>query len=155
MSVPDPAALAAELQRYSFERDRMRWALARQAGVNIVDIVALEHLEVDGPLTQQELGNRLSLPARHIYTLVNRLELAGWIRRRYDASDRRHMLVELSQADSDARREQFMRYQNRIRDLAAQVPTANQEAVFAFLRSASAIASQEAVRVDADDATTA
>jgi DNA-binding MarR family transcriptional regulator len=144
----DPDALAAELQRYAFEHDRMRWALARKAGMSIVDILALEHLDVDGPLTQRELGRRLSLPARHVHTLVNRLELAGWVRRRHDPDDRRHLLIELSKTNSDAMQAQFARYQMRIRDLAAGVPTVHQEAVLDFLTSALSVASQEAERAD-------
>jgi hypothetical protein len=46
---------AAELNQ-----DRMRAALARHAGISATDLDALEHLEADGPLTQRDLGERLS-----------------------------------------------------------------------------------------------
>jgi len=41
---PDRDSLAASLQRFGLERDRMRAALARQAGITATDLDALEHL---------------------------------------------------------------------------------------------------------------
>ena len=74
--------MAASLQRFGLERDRMRAALASAAGISATDLDALEHLEADGPLTQRGLGDRLSLTSGAITMLVNRLEKAGWVRRR-------------------------------------------------------------------------
>ncbi len=61
MTTPPADDLAASLQRFGLQRDRMRAALARQAGISSTDLDALEHLEADGPLTQRALGERLSL----------------------------------------------------------------------------------------------
>jgi DNA-binding MarR family transcriptional regulator len=74
----------------------MRAALARHAGITATDLDALEHLEADGPLTQRELGDRLSLTSGAITMLVDRLERAGWVHRRPHPSDRRYLLLELS-----------------------------------------------------------
>jgi hypothetical protein len=153
MRPPDANALAAELQRYVFEHDRMRWAIARKAGVSIIDILALEHLELDGPLRQRELGRRLSLPPRQVHTLVDRLELAGWVRRRRDTDESRHLLIEVSQTDPKAGSPQFVKYQTRVQELAAGVPTVHREAVLAFFAAAWSVASQEAERVDLDAST--
>ena len=70
--------MAASLQRFGLERDRMRGALASAAGISATDLDALEHLEADGPLTQRDLGDRLSLTSGAITMLVDRLEQAGW-----------------------------------------------------------------------------
>ena len=48
----------------------MRSALARAAGISGTDLDALEHLEADGPLTQRQLGERLSLTSGAITMLV-------------------------------------------------------------------------------------
>src|SRR6266568_6556102 len=92
----DPDVLAASLQRFGLDRDRMRAALAGRAGISATALDALEHLEADGPLTQRQLGERLSFTSGAITMLVDRLEEAGWVRRRPHPSDRRYVLVELT-----------------------------------------------------------
>ena len=96
MTTPSAEDLAGSLQRFGLQRDRMRAALARHAGITATDLDALEHLEADGPLTQRELGDRLSLTSGAITMLVDRLERAGWVNRRPHPSDRRYLLLELS-----------------------------------------------------------
>src|SRR5215470_2482709 len=96
MSTPGPEAMTTSLQRFGLARDQMRSALASGAGISPADLDALEHLEADGPLTQRELGDRLSLTSGAITMLVDRLEHGGWVRRRPHPADRRYVLVELS-----------------------------------------------------------
>src|SRR5208282_2373809 len=96
MTAPRPNEVTARLQRFGLERDRMRAALATSAGISETDLDALEHLEADGPLTQRQLGDRLSLTSGAITMLVDRLEQGGWVRRGPHPSDRRYILVELS-----------------------------------------------------------
>ena len=81
MATPRPEELVASLQRFGLERDRMRAVLVAEAGINATDLDALEHLEADGPLTQRQLGDRLSLTSGVITMLVDRLEGAGWVHR--------------------------------------------------------------------------
>src|SRR5579871_3580436 len=88
--------LAASLQRFGLERDRLRAALARHAGISETDLDALEHLEADGSLTQRSLGDRLCLTSGAVTMLVDRLERAGWVRRRPHPDDRRYTLIELT-----------------------------------------------------------
>lgn len=74
----------------------MRSALARTLGVATADLEALTHLQSDGALTQREVGSRLMLTSGAVTTLVDRLERAGWVRRRPNPDDRRSVLVELT-----------------------------------------------------------
>src|SRR5271165_243547 len=96
MTTPSADDLAGRLQRFGLQRDRMRAALARHAGISATDLDALEHLEADGPLTQRDLGDRLSLTSGAVTMLVDRLERAGWVERTPHHSDRLIVLVELS-----------------------------------------------------------
>ena len=93
MTTPPADDLAASLQRFGLQRDRMRAALARRAGISGTDLDALEHLEADGPLTQRDLGERLSLTSGAVTMLVDRLEQAGWVHRRPHPGDRRYVLI--------------------------------------------------------------
>jgi DNA-binding MarR family transcriptional regulator len=136
MTTPPPAALAGRLQRFGLQRDRMRAALARKAGISPTDLDALEHLEADGPLTQRDLGQRLSLTSGAVTMLVDRLERAGWAHRRPHPADRRYVLIELSPLAAASAPEGLAAYHSRIRALAADVPAGQREAVAAFLAAA-------------------
>lgn len=122
----------------------MRAALARHAGISETDLDALEYLEADGPLTQRDLGERLSLTSGAITMLVDRLERAGWVRRRPNPVDRRSVLVELTAravADAPAG---LTAYHASIRTLTAEVPSPHREIITAFLESAADAAGQAA-----------
>ena len=125
------------MQRFGLQRDRMRAALARRAGISPTDLDALEHLEADGPLTQRDLGERLSLTSGAVTMLVDRLEHAGWVHRRPHPSDRRYVLIELSPLAAAGAPEGLAAYHSRVRALAAGVPAGQREAVAAFLAAAS------------------
>src|SRR5208282_673391 len=136
MTAPRPNEVTARLQRFGLERDRMRAALATGAGVSSTDLDALEHLEADGPLTQRDLGDRLSLTSGAITMLVDRLERAGWVHRRPHPGDRRYVLIELSPQAAATAPEGLAAYHSRVRALAAEVPAGQRAAVAAFLAAA-------------------
>ena len=136
MEVPGPDEVAASLQRFGLERDRMRAAPATSAGISETDLDALEHLEADGPLTQRQLGDRLSLTSGAITMLVDRLEQGGWVRRGPHPSDRRYILVELSTQALDRTPVGMVTFHERIRAIAAKLPAGQREAVRSFLRTA-------------------
>jgi hypothetical protein len=113
--------LAAYLQRFGLERDRMRAALARHAGVSGTDLDALEHLEADGPLTQRDLGERLSI-----------------------TSDRRYILIELSTQAAEHAPTGLATYHSSIQALVAGVPSQQRRAIATFLEAAAGAASKAA-----------
>jgi DNA-binding MarR family transcriptional regulator len=129
-------ALAASLQRFGLERDRMRAALARRAGISETDLDALEHLEADGPLTQRDLGERLSLTSGAITMLVDRLEATGLVRRQPHPTDRRFVLLELTTEVAQRAPAGLGAYHEAIRELVAKVPAADREAIRSFLQQA-------------------
>ncbi|HTZ29401.1 MAG TPA: MarR family transcriptional regulator [Streptosporangiaceae bacterium] len=136
MTTPSANDLAARLQRFGLQRDRMRAALARRAGISTTDLDALEHLEADGPLTQRDLGDRLLLTSGAVTMLVDRLERAGLVRRRPHPSDRRYVLIELSPKAVTSAPEGLATYHASIRALAAEVPAQQRRAIAAFLAAA-------------------
>jgi len=125
--------LTASLQRFGLARDQMRAALASGAGISPADLDALEHLEAAGPLTQRQLGERLSLTSGAMTMLVDRLERAGWVRRRSHPTDRRAVLVELSARSAERTPAALTAYHERIRAIAEGVPAALAEAIAGFL----------------------
>ncbi len=144
MATPRPEELVASLQRFGLERDRMRAVLVAEAGINATDLDALEHLEADGPLTQRQLGDRLSLTSGAITMLVDRLEGAGWVHRAPHPSDRRSTLVELSPQVLARTPAGLAAFHARIRAIAGKVRAEDRQAILGFLRAGADAASAAA-----------
>jgi len=102
--------------------------------------VCRQDLEADGPLTQRDLGERLSLTSGAVTMLVDRLERVGWVHRRPHPSDRGYILVELSPLAAASAPEGLAAYHSQVQALAAAVPAGQRQAVAAFLASAAAAA---------------
>ncbi len=136
--------MVSSLQRFGLERDRMRAACAAEAGINATDLDALEHLEADGPLTQSQLGERLSLTSGAITMLVDRLEAAGWVQRVPHPSDRRYTLVALSAQALARSPAGLAAYHARIRAIAAKVRAEDRAVILGFLRAGANAASTAA-----------
>src|SRR5260370_18702197 len=66
------------------------------------ELVALSLLYEHGPLSQQALGEALSLDPSNVVGLLNELEERGLITRQRDAADRRRHIVSLSPAGKEA-----------------------------------------------------
>jgi DNA-binding MarR family transcriptional regulator len=148
MNEPRRDHLATSLQRFGLERDRMRAALARDAGITATDLDALEHLEADGPLTQRELGDRLALTSGAITMLVDRLERAGWVHRRPHPTDRRYLLLELSPNVAKRTPAGLAGYHAAIKKLAATVQGQERETIDAFLAAAADAARDATEQLD-------
>ncbi len=147
MTTPSAEDLAGSLQRFGLQRDRMRAALARHAGISATDLDTLEHLEADGPLTQKDLGDRLSLTSGAVTMLVDRLERAGWVRRRPYPGDRRYVLIELSPHAAASEPEGLAAYHSGVRALANGVPAGHRQAIAAFLAAAADAAAAAAAEL--------
>lgn len=140
--------MAGALQRFGMARDRMRAALARQAGISETDLDALEHLEADGPLTQRDLGERLSITSGAVTMLIDRLETAGWVRRGPHPTDRRYVLLHLTAKAGEDQPAGLVKFHDRIREIVQDVAGEHREAVCAFLAAAAEAANSSAEDLD-------
>jgi DNA-binding MarR family transcriptional regulator len=122
----------------------MRASLAHAADISATDLDALEHLEADGPLTQRQLGERLSLTSGAITMLVDRLERLGLVRRGPHPTDRRYILLELSPEAVKRAPAGLATYHARMRALAAETRPEHRAALCSFLLAASNAASEAA-----------
>lgn len=76
-------------------------AMATRGGINITDVSCLGVLDKEGPMTAGELARRVGVSRGGAITAVlDRLERAGFLRRRRDAVDRRKVIVELVRDDA-------------------------------------------------------
>ncbi|MFI7643550.1 MarR family winged helix-turn-helix transcriptional regulator [Nonomuraea sp. NPDC049400] len=69
-------------------------ASAKACGLGATDLYALNILELAGPMTPGELGERTGLTTGPTTRLIDRLEQAGYVRRVPAPGDRRKVIVE-------------------------------------------------------------
>jgi len=89
------AALAARLHQNAY--DRFEDAAAEYFGVNRTAMRCMDVLERAGRLTAGEIARQTGLTSGAVTALLDRLERAGYVRRLRDATDRRRILVELTE----------------------------------------------------------
>ncbi len=94
---------------------------------------ALGNLRRLGPMTQAALAEIMEVETATIARLIDRLEAAGWIDRKPDASDRRVKLVSMT-PKADAVMEEVIVIGQKLRDdMLADLSTAEREQLVATL----------------------
>lgn len=91
---PSVEAALAELRALTFEIDRLDQRAADRFGVNRTDLRCLELLGAAGARSPTALAAALGMTTGGMTTVLDRLERAGYARRRPDAHDRRRLVVE-------------------------------------------------------------
>jgi DNA-binding MarR family transcriptional regulator len=89
--------LGSLLHRLEIAGQYQRAARARELGLHQVEVAALEHLVVSGPLTPGELGHRLGLTSGGVTALAGRLVDAGHVSRSDHPSDRRMRVLAVTE----------------------------------------------------------
>ena len=84
------------LNRRDLASARHRAAMSRRLGLSESEMLAVAHLAQHGRLSPSALGQLLDLSSGGVTALVQRLEGAGHLVRRRHPTDRRSVLVELS-----------------------------------------------------------
>jgi DNA-binding MarR family transcriptional regulator len=116
---PLPGQVAGGLRALSTEIDRLDQAAADRYGLNRTDMRALDILGRSGPLAPTALARLLGFTTGGVTTVLDRLEKAGYIRRRPDPGDRRRQLVETTEATAARDEEVFGDLIRGTRDLLA------------------------------------
>jgi DNA-binding MarR family transcriptional regulator len=137
MEIATPDSIKRQLHRFGMESTRLHAAVCHAAGIAASELDALERLEADGPLTQRELGDRLLLTSGGVTMLVDRLERAGWVSRRPHPSDRRAVIVELSEHALAQMPQALADFHAAIEQAAGEIPAEHREAAIAYLAAVS------------------
>lgn len=135
MPTPSPQQVMALLHAFGLERDRLRAALARRLDLPGIDLDALEHLELHGPMPHRELAERLVLTAGAVTQLVDRLERRGLVERTAHPSDRRVSLVALAAEAHQPDVPELAAYHRALRAAAAQLGPMGRESATRFLEA--------------------
>jgi DNA-binding MarR family transcriptional regulator len=99
--------VAADLRRLSTEIDRLDQAAADRYGLNRTDMRALDIVGMTGPLAPTALARMLGFTTGGVTSVLDRLELAGYIRRQPHPGDRRRQVVQVTEATAARDREVF------------------------------------------------
>ncbi|MGA8726303.1 MAG: MarR family transcriptional regulator [Acidimicrobiales bacterium] len=97
--IPDSSRVfevIASLRALGAELDHLDEAAARHYRLNRTDMRALDIVGREGPIAPTDLARRLGFTTGGITTVIDRLERAGYVVRRPSATDRRRLVVEVS-----------------------------------------------------------
>lgn len=92
------ARLVAAQRSSQNASDMLDEAYARLLGVNRTDARCLDIIQRFGRVTAGQLAERSGLTTGAVTTLVDRLEMRGYVRRERDEKDRRRVFIELSES---------------------------------------------------------
>lgn len=118
--------------------DAFETAAARRLGLNRNDLRALNLLE-HGPVSQAAIADFLRLTRPSVTTMVDRLELAGLVRRNRTGPDRRVTTIELLPSTWQAFAQVYQPLGAQVRELAASWSAEQQGLVAAALSDLSTI----------------
>jgi DNA-binding MarR family transcriptional regulator len=142
-------AVQAEFRDLSTEIDRLDAVAAEAYGLNRTDMRCLDVLGRTGAQTPTALANALGFTTGGITTVIDRLEQAGYVRRRADPADRRRIIVETTDLVAQRDAETFGRLVRATRALVAAYSDAELTTILEFLgRSRSTIAAHVALLGD-------
>lgn len=85
------------LQRFTSTIDALGSQLRRGWGLNAHEMQAVSMLWEFGRMTMTDLGRRIPLSRAAVTTLTDRLERLGFVRRVPDSTDRRRILLEVTE----------------------------------------------------------
>jgi DNA-binding MarR family transcriptional regulator len=90
------AELISELRAYQRAQDVFDQAAVDYLGINRTDGRCLDILDQHGSMTAGRLAREARLTSGAVTTVLDRLEQAGYVRRKRDTVDRRRVLVEVT-----------------------------------------------------------
>lgn len=96
--VPLPQLLTRELIDLSIAIDLIGQATASRLGINQTDLICLDLLVRQGPLSAGQVATALGLTTAAISAMASRLEAGGYAYREMDPNDRRRVLIHASPA---------------------------------------------------------
>lgn len=99
--------VATTLRANADQSARLDLIAAELFGVNRTDSRAVELLSRLGAMTAKELAGHLRMTTGGVTTVIDRLERAGYVRRRSDPKDRRRVLLDTTEKQRRLERELF------------------------------------------------
>jgi DNA-binding MarR family transcriptional regulator len=141
--------LIDEVRRSQNATDRFDQAVADSIGVNRTDMRCMDVIEREGPVTAGRLAEATGLTTGAITTVLDRLERAGIARRVRDPSDRRRVLVEVTEAALAGAEEYYGPHLELSERLYRRYTVEQLELLLGFVREGREFNEREAARLEA------
>ncbi len=97
MNMTEHSELTFAIRDLVLAVDGYRVRVGQRRGLSPSAVTAMAHLRVDGPQTPGQLARRLNMTTASATELLDRLERGGRARRGAHPSDRRKLIVELTE----------------------------------------------------------
>jgi len=146
-----PGQVAGSLRALSTEIDRLDQAAADLYGLNRTDMRALDIVGRAGPLAPTALARLLGFTTGGVTTVLDRLERAGYARRRPDPADRRRQVVEITDATAARDQEVFGDLIRATGDLLATYTDDQLQVIHDFLNRARQLTAAHAAAISGHD----
>jgi len=130
-SAPAQRSLVFALLDLAIDIDAVGQASAALIGINQTDLICLNALFRDGPMSAGALANAIGLTSGATTTAIDRLERAGYAHRRGDPTDRRRVLIEASE---DGARQAFAVFDGLLDAVAGRAGAYTEEQLDLLLR---------------------
>jgi DNA-binding MarR family transcriptional regulator len=88
--------MTRQARLFQIASDKMDDAFGRMVGINTTDQRCLDLVDVHGGMTAGELAEAASLSPGAVTTVLDRLERMGFVTRTRDETDRRRVIVEMT-----------------------------------------------------------
>lgn len=124
-------------------------AVAERLGVHSTDIETVDLLHIMGPMTAGHLAEVTGLTTGATTRLIDRMERAGFARRRHDPTDRRRVVVEASMENAHLVMPLFEPVTQRMAALWSTYSLDDLKTIAGFFRKANLIMSEENAKLRA------
>jgi DNA-binding MarR family transcriptional regulator len=141
--------LVYEIRRSQEATQRFDDAVAEAAGLNRTDMRCLDIIGLEGPVTAGRLAEATGLSTGAMTTALDRLERAGYARRVRDTTDRRRVLVEVTQLAVEGGQRFYGEHQAQSERLYERYTEAELELLLDFVRGGRLFNEQHAARLEA------
>lgn len=139
-SRPHGSVTASALREVLVAANAVNLMVAVRMGLSSGDLVALDHLmTTPHPVGPAELGHHLGMRTASATVLVDRLEAAGHVQRRPHPTDRRRLVIEVTEQARTASASTVRDLINELDDLDAGMSVAARRAVLEYLQDVRAV----------------
>jgi DNA-binding MarR family transcriptional regulator len=138
-ATPSVPQVIASLRALAESLDHLDEVAAALYGLNRTDMRALDIVGRSGPIAPTALARRLGFTTGGITTVIDRLEKAGYVRRQQNPSDRRRLVVEVTESTRRQDQAVFAGLGRSIGQLVEGYPAKDLRAIKDFLDKSEAI----------------
>ena len=134
-----PIELAKAARRLDMALAEMHLEVSRELSMTGGELLALEHLGMEGPLGPTDLAQRLHMRTGAMTALLDRLEEQGRIARRPHPSDRRKVVVRITDHGRDEAMARLHPMVDEVIALAQKLPEDERPVIHRFLDDLAAL----------------